>query len=248
MLRLDNIHVHFGSAPMAVHALRGINLTVNTGEFVTIIGGNGAGKSTLLKVLAGEITPTSGSIYIGQTDITGWSPAKRADMIAQVFQDPVIGTCQEFSVEENMALASTRGVGRKLRSALSQSNREQFFQTLSSLNMGLENHLQTRVGALSGGQRQALSLVMAILQPAKILILDEPTAALDPKTAGSVISIVRKIIAERKLTALMVTHSMPQALEEGTRTIALHQGQVAMDVAGKEKNSLEPADMLKFFL
>ena len=248
MIRLDDIHVTFGEGtPLETRAVRGISLDIQEGEFVTVIGSNGSGKSTLLNTLSGETLPTSGKIQVGDEDVTKWSTSERAKLIARVFQDPLAGSCENLSIEENMALAWYRGKPRGFSSALNKQNREIFKKQLLRLGLGLENRLKDKMGLLSGGQRQAISLLMSALQPAKILLLDEHTAALDPKTAAFVIDLTCQIIDENKLTSLMVTHSMQQALEVGTRTIMLHEGQIVFDVKGEERKGLTVVDLLDLF-
>ena len=248
MILLEDIHVTFGEGtPLETRAVRGISLTINEGEFVTVIGSNGSGKSTLLNTLSGETLPTKGKIKIGDIDVTRWSTAQRAKLIARVFQDPLAGSCENLSIEENMALAWYRGRPFRLGSALNKTNREVFKKQLSRLGLGLETRLKDKMGLLSGGQRQAISLLMSALQPAKILLLDEHTAALDPKTASFVIDLTCQIIDENKLTALMVTHSMQQALEVGIRTIMLHEGNIVFDVKGDDRKGLKVADLLDLF-
>jgi putative ABC transport system ATP-binding protein len=248
MIFVDDIQVTFGKGtPLETRAVRGISLTINEGEFVTVIGSNGSGKSTLLNTLSGETLPTKGKIKIGDDDVTRWTTAQRAKLIARVFQDPLAGSCENLSIEENMALAWYRGKTTGFGSALNTSNRAAFKKQLSRLGLGLENRLKDKMGLLSGGQRQAISLLMSALQPAKILLLDEHTAALDPKTAAFVIDLTCQIIDENKLTALMVTHSMQQALEVGTRTIMLHEGKIVFDVSGEERKGLVVADLLDLF-
>lgn len=248
MISLDDIHVTFGEGtPLETRAVRGISLTISEGEFVTVIGSNGSGKSTLLNTLSGETLPTSGTIQIGEEDVTQRSTAQRAKLIARVFQDPLAGSCENLSIEENMALAWYRGKPSGFGSALNAENREIFKKQLSRLGLGLENRLRDKMGLLSGGQRQAISLLMSALQPAKILLLDEHTAALDPKTAAFVLDLTCQIIDENKLTSLMVTHSMQQALEVGTRTIMLHEGKIVFDVKGEERKGLTVVDLLDLF-
>ena len=248
MIQLNDIHVTFSKgSPLETKALRGINLTIEDGEFITVIGSNGSGKSTLLNALSGEIHPDSGSIIVGDLDVTRKTTAQRAKLISRVFQDPLAGSCENLTIEENMALAWGRGKTRSLRKALHSDNRASFAKHISRLGLGLENRLQDKMGLLSGGQRQAVSLLMATLQPAKILLLDEHTAALDPKTADFVLELSCKIIAENKLTSLMVTHSMQQALDAGTRTIMLHKGQIIFDIKGNQRNQLGIPDLLALF-
>lgn len=248
MISLDDIHVTFGEGtPLETRAVRGISLTISEGEFVTVIGSNGSGKSTLLNTLSGETLPTSGKIHIGDEDVTQQSTAQRAKLIARVFQDPLAGSCENLTIEENMALAWYRGKPPGFGAALNKENREVFKKQLSRLGLGLENRLRDKMGLLSGGQRQAISLLMSALQPAKILLLDEHTAALDPKTAAFVLDLTCQIIDENKLTSLMVTHSMQQALEVGTRTIMLHEGKIVFDVKGEERKGLTVVDLLDLF-
>jgi putative ABC transport system ATP-binding protein len=254
MITFNNIHVGFNlGTAMETRALRGINIKIESGEFVTIIGSNGAGKSTLLKCLTGVASPQKGSITIDQTDITNWNTPKRAEFVAHVFQDPMMGTCADLSIEENLALAYRRGqtqswkMRNSFRLALTHQRREEFRSHVAVLGMGLEDRLQDPIGLLSGGQRQTLSLIMAILSPMKVLVLDEHTAALDPKMAAMVMDLTRKIVAERKLTTMMVTHSMHQALEAGTRTIMLHQGKVVLDISGPERSKMTMTDLLDLF-
>lgn len=248
MISADNLRLTFGQGtPLENPALRGMSLTVNQGEFVTVIGSNGAGKSTFLNALAGEVIVDSGRIEVDGQDVTKLPTHKRSRRVARVFQDPLAGTCEGLTIEENLALAIKRGQRRWLTSAVKRSYRERFRAALAKLNLGLESRLGDKMGLLSGGQRQAVSLLMASLTPSSILLLDEHTAALDPKTARFVLELTQDIITEQKLTALMVTHSMKQALEVGDRTVMLHQGQVVFDIAGKEREGLEVKDLLDLF-
>lgn len=248
MMLAENLRLTFNAGtPIENPALRGINLHIKEGEFVTVIGTNGAGKSTFLNAIAGTLLVDSGKISINGVDVTKKSANQRAQSVARVFQDPMAGTCADLTIEENMVLAYKRGQSRFLRSALNQKNREFFREKLSILKLGLENRLSDRMGLLSGGQRQAISLLMASLQPSKILLLDEHTAALDPKTAAFVLQLTDQIITENKLTAMMVTHSMQQALQHGNRTVMLHQGQVVLDVSGDERKGLTVTDLLEMF-
>lgn len=248
MIILDDIHVTFGEGtPLETRAVRGISLNINEGEFVTVIGSNGSGKSTLLNTLSGEVIPTRGKVKIGDQDVTRWGTAQRAKLISRVFQDPLAGSCENLSIEENMALAWYRGKSMSYGSALNNENRKVFKKQLARLDLGLENRLRDKMGLLSGGQRQAISLLMSALQPARILLLDEHTAALDPKTATFVLDLSCQIINENKLTSLMVTHSMQQALEVGTRTIMLHEGKIVFDVSGDERKGLTIVDLLELF-
>lgn len=248
MIEVKELHVTFGAGtPLENHALRGINLQIPEGQFVTVIGSNGAGKSTFLNSLAGEVMADTGSIAIDDQDVTRWPTNKRSSLVARVFQDPLAGTCESLSIEENMALALKRGQRRGLSRSMKKEYKELFQERLSRLGLGLEKRLGDRMGLLSGGQRQAVSLLMATLQPMKILLLDEHTAALDPKTAAFVLELTRDIIAEQQLTALMVTHSMRQALDVGDRTLMLHEGNIAFDVQGDEREGLDVPDLLALF-
>lgn len=248
MIRLTDLHVTFNrGTAMEKEALRGVTLNIKKGDFVCVIGGNGAGKSTLLNALCGDIFPESGKISIDNQDVTTLASWKRASFVARVFQDPLAGTCPNLTIEENMALAMSRGEKRTYKLALNKEHREKFRFQLSRLKLGLENRLQDPIGLLSGGQRQAISLVMAVLKPMKIMALDEHTAALDPKTAAFILDLTHEIVEETHLTTLMVTHSMHQALELGNRTLMLHEGQVVFDVSGKERKGLTVSDLLDLF-
>lgn len=248
MIELKNIHVFFNKGTqLENHVLKGLDLTIQKGDFVTVIGGNGAGKSTLMNVLAGDITPEQGQLIIAGQDLTKQRTENRSKQIARIFQDPMIGTFSHLTIEENLSLASKRGEKRGLGLALKKVQREYFRNKLKSLDMGLENRLCDRVSLLSGGQRQALSLVMASIQKAEVLLLDEHTAALDPKTAKIILDLSKKVIDEHHLTTLMITHSMSQALEFGNRTIFMQQGQIVRDLAKDERKSLSPSDLLDFF-
>ena len=248
MIHLDAIQVTFDfGTPLAKCAIDTIDLTVSTGQFVTVIGGNGAGKSTLLNVLSGDVTPDQGRVLIDGQDVTYESSAQRAKLVARVFQNPLMGSCAELTVEENLALAYGRGRRRSLKLALNRSLRTLFKERLGRLGLGLEKRLGDRMGLLSGGQRQAVSLVMSTLAPQKVLLLDEHTAALDPKTATYILDLTRDIVAEQQLTTLMVTHSMRQALDLGDRTIMLHEGRILFDVSGPEREGLTVSDLLQQF-
>ena len=248
MIRVNNIVVIYNrGTPMETQALRGLDLEIPAGQFVTVIGSNGAGKSTVLNVLTGDAAVAEGLVSIDEQDVTGWPPPKRAALVARVFQDPMAGSCADLSIEENLALAAARGTRRGLRTAVSHGRREDFRARLRVLGLGLESRLSDRMGLLSGGQRQAVSLLMATLQPMKILLLDEHTAALDPKTAEFVLKLTDSIVVEQKLTTLMVTHSMRQALDHGDRTVMLHEGRVVFDVAGSERKGLDVPDLLALF-
>lgn len=248
MITAKNLKLTFGQGtPLENPALRDMSLTVNQGEFVTVIGSNGAGKSTFLNALAGEVLVDSGSIVVDGQDVTRLPTHKRAGQVARVFQDPLAGTCEDLTIDENLALAIKRGQRRGLSAAVKTRYAEQFRSSLASLGLGLEDRLGDKMGLLSGGQRQAVSLLMASLTPSSILLLDEHTAALDPKTARFVLALTTSIIEQQSLTALMVTHSMKQALEVGTRTVMLHQGQVVFDIAGDERKGLDVKDLLELF-
>lgn len=233
--------------PMETRALRGIDLDIPPGQFVTVIGSNGAGKSTLLNALTGDVALASGSVVVDGVDVTGWAPPRRAALLARVFQDPMAGTCEALTIEENLALAAARGRPRGLKLALGGAVRDQFRAKLRELGLGLEARLADKMGLLSGGQRQAVSLLMATLRPMKILLLDEHTAALDPKTAEFVLELTDSIVKAQGLTTLMVTHSMRQALDHGHRTVMLHEGRVAFDVAGDARTGLDVPDLLALF-
>lgn len=248
MISLENIQVVFGrGTPLQKQALNKINLTIETGSFVTVIGSNGAGKSTLLGVLAGDVLPTAGKVMIGDSDVSRKTTAARAGQVARVFQDPLAGSCGALSIEENLALAAARGKRRGLMPSLGSQRRAFFRERIASLNLGLENRLKDRMDLLSGGQRQAVSLVMATLAGSDVLLLDEHTAALDPGMAEFVMQLTHQVVTERKLTTLMVTHSMRQALDYGTRTIMLHAGEIVLDVSGESRKDLEVEDLIEMF-
>jgi len=248
MISLKDIDVVFGKGtPLEKKALNGINLEIEEGSFVTVIGSNGAGKSTLLGVLAGDITPTTGTVTIGTTDVTRKPTVRRAELVARVFQDPLAGSCGTLTIEENLALAERRGKRRGLTMALNAKRRELFRERIAELNLALENRLGDRMDMLSGGQRQAVSLVMATLTGSQMLLLDEHTAALDPGMAEFVMNLTDRFVAERKLTTMMVTHSMRQALDFGHRTIMLHAGEIVLDVSGDERKGLQIEDLIQMF-
>ena len=248
MLRACGLKKTFNAGtPIETRALRGLDLEIPKGQFVTVIGSNGAGKSTMLNALSGDLLVDTGKIEIDDQDVTRINAWERAHLVARVFQDPLAGTCEALTIEENMALAFARGKRRGFRFALNKASRELFREKLSVLNLGLENRLSDRIGLLSGGQRQAVSLVMAALQPSSLLLLDEHTAALDPKTAAFVLALTTRIVEEGSLTTMMVTHSMRQALDYGQRTLMLHQGQIVLDVAHDARSSMGVADLLNLF-
>ncbi|SHF18005.1 putative ABC transport system ATP-binding protein [Desulfofundulus australicus DSM 11792] len=248
MLRLENIHkiFHPGGINEKV-ALKGINLFVRAGDVVTIIGSNGAGKSTLLNVIAGVYRVDGGKVILDGEDITHWPEHIRAARIGRVFQDPLQGTAASMTIEENLALALRRGRSRRLRPGITQAERQLFKERLALLGLGLENRLSTRVGLLSGGQRQALAVLMATIATPKILLLDEHTAALDPRTAATVMELTERIIARHRLTTLMVTHNLAQALHTGNRTIMMHEGRIILDLCGPERERTTVADLLRMF-
>lgn len=230
-----------------VPALRGIDLVIPTSEFVTVIGTNGSGKSTLLNAVAGSFLPDSGRIRIDGIDVTRQPEFRRAALIGRVFQDPFKGTCPSMSVAENLRMAELRGTRRGLRVGLSRSALERYHTLLKGLGMRLEGRLQATMGTLSGGQRQAVTLLMATLKRPQLLLLDEHTAALDPRAAEQIILITNQVVREHKLTTLMVTHSMEQALEQGDRTIMVHRGEILADLSGSEREGLDAGDLLKRF-
>jgi putative ABC transport system ATP-binding protein len=239
MIGVSSLAVTYArGSPLEKRALAGVTLTIRSGEFVSVIGSNGAGKSTLLGAIAGDVQPTGGRVEIDEIDVTRWPPARRARLVARVFQDPLAGSCGQLTIEENLALAAARGSVRGLRNALTGARRSQFRERVGALGLGLETRLGDRMTLLSGGQRQALALVMATIAPCSVLLLDEHTAALDPGMAEYVIDLTRRVVGEQKLTTLMVTHSMRQALDCGTRTIMLHEGEVVLDVEGEERAGL----------
>ncbi len=248
MLKLEKVSKTFH--PGTIHetrALRGLDLHLAPGEFVTVIGGNGAGKSTLLNAVAGVWPVDGGRILIDGADVTELPEHKRAAFIGRVFQDPMMGTAPNMQIEENLALAKRRGKSRGLRWGVTRAEREEYRERLKILGLGLESRMEDKVGLLSGGQRQALTLLMASLQKPKLLLLDEHTAALDPATAAKVLELSDRIIAENALTALMITHNMRDALAHGNRIIMMHQGSVILDISGEEKKHLTKRDLLDRF-
>lgn len=230
-----------------VPALRGIELTIPSGQFVTVIGTNGSGKSTLLNAVAGAFMPDAGTIRIGGIDVTRKPEFRRADLIGRVFQDPFKGTCPSMTVAENLRMAELRGARRGLRIGLSRAALQRYRELLSKLGMRLEGRLNASMGTLSGGQRQAITLLMATLKRPQLLLLDEHTAALDPRAAEQIIFITNQVVRENALTTLMVTHSMEQALEQGDRTIMVHRGELLADLSGKEREGLDPNDLVRRF-
>lgn len=248
MLELKNITKTFNPGTINEKvALSDVSLTLNDGDFVTVIGGNGAGKSTLLNAVAGVWKPDSGKIFIDGTDITDIPEYKRAKFLGRVFQDPRMGTAADMQIEENLALAARRGKRRTLRWSIRKSEREEFRKMLAELGLGLETRLTSKVGLLSGGQRQAVTLLMATLNKPKLLLLDEHTAALDPKTAEKVLEITDKFVDEGQLTTLMVTHNMRDAIAHGNRLIMMNEGKIIIDVSGEEKKKLTVETLLELF-
>ena len=228
-------------------ALRGVSLTLQDGDFCTVIGGNGAGKSTMLNAVAGTFPVDSGSIVIGGTDVTRLPEHKRAKFIGRVFQDPMMGTAPTMQIEENLALAARRGQRRGLGWGITKAERARYRDLLADLDLGLEDRLTSKVGLLSGGQRQALTLLMASLKRPKLLLLDEHTAALDPKTAAKVLDATERIVGRDHLTTLMITHNMKDAIVHGNRLIMMYDGKIVIDVSGEEKKKLTVPDLLALF-
>ena len=248
MLELSNISKAFNPGTINEKiALNGISLTLNDGDFVTVIGGNGAGKSTMLNAIAGVWKPDTGKVLIDGVDVTNMPEHKRAKFLGRVFQDPMMGTAADMEIEENMALAIRRGKIRGLGWGISKAEKEKFKEELKFLELGLEDRLTTKVGLLSGGQRQALTLLMATMKKPKVLLLDEHTAALDPKTAEKVLNLSDKIIREHNLTALMITHNMKDAIKYGNLLIMMHEGRINFDVSGEEKKNLTISELLDMF-
>ena len=248
MLEVKNISKTFNPGTInEKKALRGVNLTLNDGDFVTVIGGNGAGKSTLLNAIAGVWPVDTGSITIDGQNVTGFPDYRRASLIGRVFQDPMTGTAATMQIDENLALARRRGARRGLRWGVTAAERNEYREQLKILNLGLEDRLTAKVGLLSGGQRQALTLLMATLQKPKLLLLDEHTAALDPKTAEKVLNATEKIINRDHLTALMITHNLKDAITHGNRLIMMHEGNIIYDVSGEEKKNLTVSQLLDKF-
>lgn len=248
MIELRNVRKVFN--PKTVNentAIRGLNLKIDKGEFVAVIGSNGAGKSTMLNLIAGILMPDGGQVLVNGRDITPLADFERASFIGSVFQDPLSGTAKSLTIEENMAIALKRGKGRWFGKGVNSGNRQLFKDRLAALGLGLENRLKTNAGLLSGGQRQCLTLLMAVMANPEILLLDEHTAALDPKTAELVMSLTAKLVSEMNLTCMMVTHNMKQAIEFGSRIIMMHGGEVVVDVSGADRQGLTVADLMRMF-
>ena len=248
MLEIKDIWKTFNAGTVnEKQALRGVSLTLNDGDFVTVIGGNGAGKSTMLNAVAGTWPVDAGQILIGGTDVTHLPEYKRAKFIGRVFQDPMMGTAPTMQIEENLALAARRGQRRGLRWGITKTERADYRELLRDLDLGLEDRLTSKVGLLSGGQRQALTLLMASLKRPKLLLLDEHTAALDPKTAAKVLELSDRIVEENHLTTMMVTHNMRDAIAHGNRLIMMDAGRVVVDISGEDKKKLTVPDLLALF-
>jgi len=248
MLELRNIYKTFNPGTInAKTALDGLSLTLNDGDFVTVIGGNGAGKSTMLNAVAGVWPIDEGQIIIDGMDVTNLPEHKRAKFLGRVFQDPMTGTAATMQIEENLALAARRGKARSLLPGITKAEREEYIERLKILDLGLEERMTSKVGLLSGGQRQALTLLMATLRKPKLLLLDEHTAALDPKTAAMVLGATDKIVAQDNLTTIMITHNMRDAIEHGNRLVMMKDGKIIFDIAGEEKKKLTVEDLLAKF-
>lgn len=248
MLQIKDVYKTFNPGTVnEKHALNGINLHLNEGDFVTVIGGNGAGKSTMLNMVAGVYPVDCGSIIIDGEDVTKYAEHKRAKYLGRVFQDPMNGTAANMQIIENLALSARRGKKRTLKSGVTRKEKAEYQELLKSLDLGLEDRLTSKVGLLSGGQRQAVTLLMATLKKPKILLLDEHTAALDPKTAQKVLELTEKIVAEHNLTTIMITHNMHDAINIGNRLIMMHDGKIIYDVNGQEKKNLTTEDLLEKF-
>ncbi|MEY8388075.1 ABC transporter ATP-binding protein [Oscillospiraceae bacterium 38-13] len=248
MLEIKDIWKVFNAGTVnEKQALRGVSLTLEDGDFCTVIGGNGAGKSTMLNAVAGTWSVDSGSISIGGADVTHMPDYRRASYIGRVFQDPMLGTAPTMQILENLALAARRGQRRGLRWGVGRGEKERYYELLRGLDLGLEDRLTSKVGLLSGGQRQALTLLMASLRKPRLLLLDEHTAALDPKTAAKVLELSDRIVAENHLTTMMVTHNMRDAIQHGNRLIMMYDGKIVIDVSGEEKKRLTVPQLLELF-
>ena len=248
MLEIKNISKTFNAGTINEKtALNNVSLTLNDGDFVTVIGGNGAGKSTLLNAIAGTWLVDEGNIIIDGINITKLPEHKRAQYIGRVFQDPMMGTAATMQIEENLALAKRRGKKRTLKVGITPAEREEYKKVLKTLDLGLEDRLTAKVGLLSGGQRQALTLLMAALQKPKLLLLDEHTAALDPKTAAKVLATTEKIVTRDQLTTVMITHNMRDAIAHGNRLIMMYEGRIVVDISGEEKKNLTVEYLLQLF-
>ncbi|MBQ5866999.1 MAG: ABC transporter ATP-binding protein [Oscillospiraceae bacterium] len=248
MLKIENVYKTFNPGTVNEKvALQGLNLHLKEGDFVTVIGGNGAGKSTMLNAVTGVFGVDSGKVLIDGVDVTHLPEYKRAKYIGRVFQDPMMGTAATMQIEENLALAARRGKPRTLRIGITKAEREEYMEKLKILDLGLEDRMTAKVGLLSGGQRQALTLLMATLQKPKLLLLDEHTAALDPKTAAKVLDATQRIVEKDHLTTLMITHNMRDAIAYGNRLIMMYNGHIVVDVSGEEKKNLTVEQLLNLF-
>lgn len=248
MLEIKNVYKTFNAGTVNEKvALKGLDLTLEDGDFVTVIGGNGAGKSTMLNAVAGVWPVDMGKIIIDGKDVTRLSEHQRAKYIGRVFQDPMMGTAATMQIDENLALAARRGLARTLKIGITKKEHDEYYELLKTLDLGLENRMTSKVGLLSGGQRQALTLLMASLKRPKLLLLDEHTAALDPKTAAKVLALSDRIVEENGLTTMMVTHNMKDAIVHGNRLIMMYDGRIVIDVSGEEKKKLTVPDLLALF-
>ena len=252
MLQLKNVSVTFNAGTqLEKKALQDLSVTVNKGDFVTILGSNGAGKSTLFNVIGGKIPVSQGSVFLAGEDVTHQKEHVRARNIGRLFQDPSMGTASQLSVEENLALAYSRSQRGVFAKAVTKKDRElrseEFADKLKALHMGLEDRMKTPIGLLSGGQRQAVALMMAVLNPPKVLLLDEHTAALDPNSAKKILQITNDLIAKQNITALMITHNMKDALENGNRLFIMNDGRITQDFSSEEKKALRAADLLEYY-
>lgn len=248
MLEIKNISKTFNAGTAnEKRAIEDLSITINDGDFITVIGGNGAGKSTLLNLISGTYSLDTGKVIINGEDVSKQKEYKRASKIGRVFQDPMVGTCADLSIEENFSIASRRGKARTLKKGLKEQERKKYVELIKSLNLGLESRLGSKVGLLSGGQRQALTLLMATLVRPELLLLDEHTAALDPKTANRVLTLTETLVKKDNLTTLMITHNMKDAIKYGNRLIMMSDGKIILDVSGEEKAKLTVSDLLQIF-
>ena len=248
MLKSEGVYKTFNPGTInEKKALNGINLTLNEGDFVTVIGGNGAGKSTLLNMITGVYPVDCGSIIVDDTDVTKMPEYKRAKFFGRVFQDPMTGTAADMEIEENLALAARRGKPRTLKNGITKKEKAHFKELLKMLDLGLDDRLTSKVGLLSGGQRQAITLLMATMNHPKLLLLDEHTAALDPQTAAKVLKITDELVEKDKITTLMITHNMKDAIRLGNRLIMMNNGRIIYDISGEKKKQLKVSDLLELF-
>ena len=248
MLKIEGVYKTFNPGTInEKKALNGINLTLNEGDFVTVIGGNGAGKSTLLNMITGVYPVDCGSIIVDDTDVTKMPEYKRAKFFGRVFQDPMTGTAADMEIEENLALAARRGKPRTLKNGITKKEKAHFKELLKMLDLGLDDRLTSKVGLLSGGQRQAITLLMATMNHPKLLLLDEHTAALDPQTAAKVLKITDELVEKDKITTLMITHNMKDAIRLGNRLIMMNSGRIIYDMSGEKKKQLKVSDLLELF-